>query len=326
MEKKRVLITTSPFGKCGSKPLDLLKNTGWEIVHNPFNRRLRANEVFDLIQDVDAVIAGTEPYPVNKLPLENNRLKVISRVGIGLDNVDLKECKKRGIRVTYTPDAPSKAVSELAVANILNLARYILVSDRSVRSGAWNRYLGKLVREITIGVVGVGRIGKGVIKLLSSFEPNIIATELIPDTEFSKQYNFKWVSKEELFRTSDIVTLHIPNSRQNKNYINRETLALMKTGGMLINTSRGGILDEEALNDALLQHHLGGAALDVFANEPYDGPLTQHENVILTAHMGASATESRYYMELGAVEDCIRVLNNEMPVHDAFVENPELME
>jgi D-3-phosphoglycerate dehydrogenase len=319
----RILITTSPFGKSGNKPVKLLEETGWEIIHNPYGRRLRANEVLDLIQDVDAVIAGTEHYPVDKLKESNNRLKVISRVGIGLDNVDLKECAQRGIKVTYTPEAPSQAVAELTVANILNLSRFILLSDKSVRAGAWNRYLGKLVREITIGVVGVGRIGKRVIKLLNSFEPNIIATEMKPDHEFSKQYKFTWVSKEELLKKADVVTLHIPNNKRNHHYIDRSALAFMKTGSLLINTSRGGIVDEEALNDALLQHHLGGAALDVFKTEPYEGPLIQHENVVFTAHMGASANESRYFMELGAVEDCIRVLKGEKPEHDAIKENEE---
>lgn len=321
MERTRVLIATSPFGKSGNRPLKLLEETGWEIVKNPYGRRLRANEVFDLIQDVDAVIAGTEPYPVEKLKDSNNRLKVIARVGIGLDNVDLRGCNTRGIKVTYTPEAPSQAVAELTVANILNLSRFVLQSDKSVRAGAWNRYLGKLVKEITIGVVGVGRIGKRLIILLSPFEPTIIATEIAPDQKFSEQYGFKWVNKEELFRKADVVTVHIPYNKKNHYYVDRYTLALMKTGSMLINTSRGGIVDEEALNDALLQHHLGGVALDVFKSEPYEGPLTQHENVIFTAHMGASANESRYYMELGAVEDCIRVLKGETPVHDAYLEN-----
>jgi D-3-phosphoglycerate dehydrogenase / 2-oxoglutarate reductase len=325
MSKYRVLITTSPFGKCGDKPIRILEETGWEIIQNPYNRRLKADEVFDLIQDVDAVIAGTEPYPIDKLPKNGNRLKVISRVGIGLDNINLSDCLERGIKVTYTPDAPSQGVAELTIENILNLSRYISMSDRSVRAKAWNRYLGKLVREMTIGVVGVGRIGKIVIELLSAFKPKIIATEIEPDIAFSKKYNFQWVSKEELLQQADLVTLHIPGGKQNYNYIDRTALALMKTGSLLINTSRGSVLDEEAVHDALLQHHLGGAALDVFKEEPYEGPLTSHENVVLTAHMGASANESRYYMELGAVEDCVQVLMGEEPKIDAIKMNPNLL-
>jgi len=225
MSKFKVLITTSPFGKCGDKPIRLLDETGWEIVRNPYNRRLREDEVLDLIQDVDAVIAGTEPYPIDKLPKTGNRLKVISRVGIGLDNINLSDCQKRGIRVTYTPDAPSQAVAELTIENILNLSRFVSLSDRSVRARAWNRYLGKLVREMTIGVVGVGRIGKLVIELLSSFKPNIIATEITPDHAFSEKYGFTWVSKKELLKRSDVVTLHIPGGKQNYNYIDRSALA-----------------------------------------------------------------------------------------------------
>ena len=269
MERFKVLITTSPFGKCGDKPLRLLEDTGWEIIHNPYNRRLKASEVYNLIQDVDAVIAGTEPYPIEKLPISGNRLKVISRVGIGLDNVNLNDCLERGIQVTYTPDAPSQAVAELTIENIINLSRFVSMSDRSVRAKAWNRYLGMLVSEMTIGIVGVGRIGKKVIKLLQPFRPKIIATELEPDLSFSEEMGFSYVSKEELFNRSDLVSLHIPGSKQNFNYLSREVLSQMRTGSLLINTSRGSILDEEAVHDALLQHHLGGVALDVFKTEPY---------------------------------------------------------
>ncbi len=150
--KKRILIGTHPFGKSGKKPLQLLEDTGWELIFNPYGRRLKAGEVETLIQNIDAVIAGTEPYPIEVL--KSSRIKVLSRVGIGLDNVPLKECKDLGIIVTYTPDAPSQAVAELTLANILNLARSIHQSDRSVRLSAWNRYLGLLLKEMRIGIIG----------------------------------------------------------------------------------------------------------------------------------------------------------------------------
>ncbi|MFQ5864012.1 MAG: phosphoglycerate dehydrogenase [bacterium] len=322
LDKHRVLIATSPFGKTGRKPLDLLEATGWELIHNPYGRRLKVSEIPELIEDVDAVIAGTEPY-TREILQEAKRLKVISRVGIGLDSVDLHACKEFGIAVTYTPDAPSQAVAELTVGNIINLSRYILSSDRSVRESAWNRFMGVLLKEMTIGIVGVGRIGKRVCKLLQPFNPKILACELEPDFGFGKKYGLKWVSKNELFRHSDLVSLHIPYNDHNHHYVDRNTISMMKTGSYLINTSRGGVVDEEALTDALLQKHLGGAALDVFEKEPYEGVLTQLDNVILTAHMGASAQASRFLMETGAAEDCIRALNGEKPEHDAIMETFE---
>jgi D-3-phosphoglycerate dehydrogenase len=316
----KILISTYPFGKCGTRPIDLLKELGHEITYPPHKRRLKATEVKELISGVDAVIAGTEPYTEETLS-SGNRLKVISRVGIGLDNVDLAYCMKRGIRVSYTPDAPSDGVAELTVANILNLLRHIHKSDRSVRERAWNRFMGKLVHEVTIGILGVGRIGSRVIKLLQPFKPKILAVDIDDSVRSTVPENVEWCSLEELLIHSDIITIHIPLNSKTNGLIGREKISKMKTGAMLINTARGSIVDEQALYDALIQQHLSGAALDVFKIEPYEGPFSNLENVILTAHIAASANETRYLMELGAVEDCLRILNGEEPKHDAIKES-----
>ena len=317
MTNKRILLATYPFGATGKKPLKLLEQTGWELVFNPHQRRLKPHDVTDLLQDIDGVIAGTESY--NSETLRNaNRLQVISRVGIGLDSVDLKHCRDNNIQVTYTPDAPSQAVAELTVANILNLLRNIHQSDRSVREGAWNRPMGRLVQEVTIGIIGVGRIGSRVIRLLEPFHPTILANDIDTEIHGKSMPNTQWCSIDEVVSKADIITMHIPMCSENRHFVNRHLIAQMKTGAFLINTSRGGIVDTEALTDALAQNHLGGAALDVFEKEPYEGSLTKFDKVVLTAHIAASARKSRYLMELGAVEDCIRVLNNKMPNNDAI--------
>ncbi len=313
----RVLIATSPFGDTGRRPLELLEATGWNLVRNPYGRRLKSGEVGKHLDGVDGVIAGTEPYNAETLAGADN-LKVIARVGIGLDSVDLEYCQKRGIRVTYTPEAPSDGVAELTVANILNLLRRIRESDQSVREGAWNRLMGRLVREISIGVIGVGRIGGRVIRLLEPFHPKILAYDIRPEIQGRPLPNVEWCGLDDLLRRSDLVTVHIPLNARTRHFIDRRRIGLMRTGALFINTARGEVVDEEALTDALLQRHLGGAALDVFANEPYEGPLRRMHNVMLTAHIGASANASRYLMELGAAEDCIRVLRGELPAHDAI--------
>lgn len=317
METKRILLATHPFGLTGRRPLERLEQTKWELFANPHRRRLKPDDVADLLCDVDGVIAGTESYDSDTLR-NANKLKVISRVGIGLDSVDLEYCRENNIHVTYTPDAPSEAVAELTVANILNLLRLIHQSDRSVRTGAWNRLMGRLIQETTIGVIGTGRIGGRVIKLLEPFKPRILAND--KDTNFygTPMPNTQWCSIEEVVMMSDVVTFHIPMCQENYHLVDRYLISQMKTGTFLINTSRGGILDTEALYDALAQNHLGGAALDVYENEPYEGPLTRLDNVILTAHIGASARQSRYLMELGAAEDCIRVLSGRKAAHDAI--------
>lgn len=315
----RILIAAYPFGVTGRRPLDLLEATGWTLVPNPYRRRLKPGEVTALLRDVDAVIAGTEPYTAETLA-EADRLQAICRVGIGLDNVDFAACRARGIRVTYTPDAPSDAVAELTVANLLALLRHVHASDRSVRELAWNRLMGRLVREVTVGIVGVGRIGSRVIRLLQPFQPRLLAHDPNPAVRASVTADVEWMDLDTLLGSADVVSLHIPLTGANRGLIGRAQLARMKTGAMLLNTSRGGIVDEAALTDALLQGHLAAAALDVFAKEPYDGPLVRMDQVLLTAHIGASAHASRHLMELGAAEDCLRVLNGEAPANDAFLD------
>jgi D-3-phosphoglycerate dehydrogenase / 2-oxoglutarate reductase len=316
MTVPKVLIATSPFGAAGRKPLDLMEATGWDLTANPKGRRLRAGEVEEMLDGKDAVIAGTEPY--NRETIAHaDRLKVIARVGIGLDSVDLEYCRERGVTVTYTPDAPSQSVAELTVGQIINLARHLHETDRSVREGAWNRLMGRLLCEMTIGVIGVGRIGKRVIKLLQPFETKIMACDTRPDEAFGKEYGLAWHDAATVFKEADLVTMHIPMNKRNTHFVNRERIALMKTGALLINTSRGGIVDTQALTDAVMQRHLGGVALDVFEEEPYQGPLVECENVAMSAHIGGSARLSRYMMELGAAEDCIRVLNGEAPENEA---------
>ena len=316
MSNPKILIATSPFGATGAKPLELLRETGWELISNPKGRRLKPGEIGDMVKDVDAVIAGTEPY-TREVIAGAGRLKVIARVGIGLDSVDIPACREKGVAVTYTPEAPSQAVAELAVGQIINLARGLLKTDRSVREGAWNRYMGQLVSDLTVGVIGVGRIGKRIIRLLQPFGPTILACDLEPDEAFASERSFEWAPAERIFAESDVVTVHIPLNRRNRHFVSRERIASMKTGACLINTSRGPVVDTEALTDAVVQHHLGGAALDVFESEPYEGPLTRYENVILSAHIGGSTRTSRYFMELGAAEDCIRILRGEPPANPA---------
>lgn len=318
MGKYRILITTYPFGECGKKPLKILESSGSEVVNNPLKRRLKASEIPDLIRNFDIIIAGTENYPINAL--ENSKVKAICRVGIGLDNVPLKYCKQKGITVTYTPDAPSQGVAELTLANIINLSRMILKSDRSVREGIWNRYLGLLLEEMTIGLVGLGRIGSRVANLLQPFNANIMATEIVDKSEIANKYNIKLADKRTLFQQCDLVSLHIPSNKANYQYINRESLSWMKTGSFLINSARGPLVEEDALYDALLQNHLAGAALDVFSSEPYEGKLLKLDNVIFTAHMGASAHKSRYLMELGAADDCINIIKGQNLSNDALTD------
>ena len=313
----KILLSTFPFGKYDKSPLKLLEDTGWEVVRNPFKRRLKASDMVDLTSGVDGIIAGTEPYKDDLFAKNSKRLKVISRVGIGLDSIDFKSALRYNVQVTYTPNAPSQAVAELTLAQVINLNRFVLSSDRSIRNHAWNRMIGWLICERKVGILGLGRIGKLLVKLLKPFDCEILVYDIKPDMKFIKANNLKYVKCEELFKLSDILSIHIPLDKNNHYFVDRPKLSVMKTGSLLINTSRGPILDESALTDALLQGHIGGAALDVFEKEPYEGILSKLDNVILTGHIGASARQSRKEMEFRATEDCIRVLKGLPPLRPA---------
>jgi D-3-phosphoglycerate dehydrogenase len=320
MEKPIIQVTTHPFGICGDEPRLVLEKPGWEIRYNPFDRCLRRNEVARVVGNAHGVIAGTELYSREVIRCAPN-LRVISRVGVGLDNIDYATCHERSIIVTYTPKAPANAVAELAVAQILNLLRRTHESDKSVREGAWNRFLGHLISEVRIGILGVGRIGKRVIELLQPFKPDIYGCDLSRDTEFGKKYNVTWVNMVDLFSACHLVSIHVPLNQSNYHLVGHEELQLMQRGGYIVNLARGGVVDETSLVEALRSKHLSGAAVDVFEEEPYEGSLIHLNNVILTAHMGASAKKSRFGMELEAAKDCVRVLSGEDPGNRVTQEN-----
>ena len=309
-EGRRVLITTVPFGEVDRRPLELLESEGIEYVVNPIGRRLRVEELADMIADFDVVIAGTEPIMAEVMD-RGSRLRLISRVGIGLDSVDLQAARQRGILVSYTPDAPAPAVAEMTMGLILSLLRSLAQTDRAMRGGVWHRIVGRRLSELTVGVVGVGRVGKRVIRHLQGFAPGILANDLAPDLEFGAAHAIRWVDKETIYKEADVITLHLPLTPLTRHMITRRELDAMKPDAVLINTSRGGIVNEHDLAQALKGGRLGGAALDVFAQEPYSGELVTVENCLLTCHMGSMARDCRAKMELEATEEAVRFLKGE---------------
>lgn len=307
---KEILIATYPFGQCGEKPVKTLEGTGYRLRYNSLGRRLREDDMVDIIGDAYGVIAGTEPYTRDIIEKAPN-LQVISRVGVGLDSVDFYACQDNNITVTFTPEAPSDGVADLAVAQIINLLRGVFESDKSVRDGTWSRYMGMLIREVNVGILGVGRIGGRVVKRLRGFNPkNILCCDLNPQKDIK---NITWLDKKDLFEQSDILTIHIPMNKRNYHCVGFDEISSFKKGSFLINTSRGPVIDEKALCSFLCNGYLAGAALDVFEKEPPSGNILESKNTILTAHIGSSTYGSRYGMELGAAIDCAKVLMGEQP-------------
>jgi D-3-phosphoglycerate dehydrogenase len=288
----QVLITTSTFNLDNFKQLELLNKAQIEVKLNPFATRLTEDQAIDLLgTNTIGLIAGLEPL-TEKVLTSAKSLKVIARVGTGLDSVDLVAAKKLGITVLNTPDAPTQAVAELTLGHILGLLRNISVADRQIRNGVWKGLMGSLLQTKTVGIIGFGRIGKRVAALLSAFGAKvIISDELATSTEYLN------VGLNELCAKSDVITLHLPYNDSTHHIINEKQLNLMKKGSYFVNISRGGLVDEDALLTALKSGQIAGAALDCFEHEPYDGELRNFDNVQITAHMGSYARETRDLME-----------------------------
>jgi len=300
----KVAITTSSFGTYDPSPLERLRREGFEIRLNPHGRKLSEMEAAEFAKDVDGILAGTEPlteWVMAQVPT----LKAISRCGVGMDNVDCDAARKRGIGVYNTPFGPTLAVAELTVGLILNLLRAVTQMDRELRNGIWKKKMGNQLRGKQVGIIGFGRIGQRVAQLLLPFG---VAIGYFDNADISCTLPCEPMDFQYLLSTSDIVSLHLSAINNNRPLIGEAELKLMREGSRLVNLSRGGIVDEDALFDALSRGQLAGAAVDVFEREPYTGPLTQLDTAILTPHVGSYAMESRIEMEMQAVENLINGL------------------
>ena len=304
----RILITTVPFGAHNKLPLELLASTGVEYSINPLGRRLKEQELAQMATDAEVIIAGTEPITATVMDAAPN-LKLISRVGIGLDNVDLLSARERGIDVSYTPEAPAPAVAELTIGLILSLLRHTNLANLQMHRGEWDRHMGRRISEVTIGIIGTGRIGSRVLRRIPVFgTPRTLVNDLIPGNKLGPELKLEWVSKDDIYREADVISIHVPMTRQTFNMIGTEQLRQMKPDALLINTSRGGIINESDLYQVMSEGHLGGAAIDVFQDEPYVGPLGGIDRCLLTCHMGSMSIDCRFRMEIEATEEVVRYL------------------
>lgn len=305
-----VLITTVPFAAHDSTSLEALANIGVDVAFNPFGRRLTAHELIQIIGDAEVLIAGTEPITAEVMDAAT-RLRLISRVGIGLDNVDLQAARDRGIQVSYTPDAPAPAVAELTIGLALSLLRGIQVANTDLRTGSWRRHMGRRLSEVTFGILGVGRIGTRVVNHLAAFGPPRILVNDIRQVPLDAQGpEVEWVDADFLIQNADVISIHVPLTSLTRNLIAKPQLLKMKPDALLINTARGGIVNENDLIDVLSDGQLGGAAIDVFENEPYHGPLLAQTRALLTCHMGSMTTDCRSKMEIEATEEAVRYFSN----------------
>lgn len=306
---KKVIITPSSFGKCGDAPIQLLKDENYEIILNPFGRKMTPDEVIELGKDCVGIIAGVES--LNSRVLKSlSSLRCISRVGVGIDNIDLKFAKERGIVIKNTPDGPTRAVAELTIGLIFDVLRKISYRDREIRKGNWNKEMGYLLKGKAVGIIGLGRIGKTVADILLLLGAKVSGTDINPDIDWCKKKKILLLNLEEILQESDIISIHVSYSSKNMPLIGKKEIEIMKREAILINLSRGEVIDEDAVYDALKNNRIAGAAFDVFDKEPYSGPLTKLDNVVLTSHVGSYAKESRLDMEIKSVRNLLNVLKN----------------
>jgi len=309
----KILITPRSFASFSDKSLKMLAERNYKIERNNTGRPYEKEEMLKLIKDVDGIIIGIDE--LSAVIIEKaNKLKVISKYGTGLDNIDINVATNKKIIVTNTPTANVDAVADLAFGLILSFARRIPEADKKTKSGKWGKIIGKSVWEKTIGIIGLGKIGKQVAKRAKGFDMNILAFDIVKDKKSAKKYGIKYVKLEKLLRKSDYITIHIPLNYATQNMISYEELEKIKESAFLINTSRGGIVNEEALYDALKNNKLRGAALDVYKNEPLrESPLTELDNVIMTPHISAYTEEAIENMSIQAAQNLIDVLEGREP-------------
>lgn len=318
----RVLVTPHVLYELDGPYRQILTAAGLEVVYPPPGRDLMNAEVLvKHLVDIDAVLAGMEPF--NADVLAASRLRVIARMGVGYDAIDVPAATAHGVLVTITPGTNEVSVAEQTLALLLGVMRRVPQRDREVRHGKWIRRAGPRLGGKTLGLVGLGRIGRALVPRAQGLGLRVIACDPAADRQYTAAHRVELRSLEALLGESDVVSLHLPASVETTDLINAQTLALMKPGAVLINTARGSLVDEAALYDALASGHLLGAGLDVFKEEPLPGdhPLLKLDNVVVAPHMGGLDDESEVAMSRLAAE-CVAQLHGGQWPEECIVNPP----
>ncbi len=285
--------------------------------HEVVFQELRGEELKKEIGNYDALMVRSATKVTKDIIQAAERLKVIGRAGVGVDNIDVEEATKKGIIVVNSPTGASISVAELTIGHMISLARHLTKADKTMKEGIWakKQLKGRELHGKTLGIIGCGNIGKVVAKYAKAFNMEVIGYDPFLSKEEMEKHGIKKVdSLEELMKTADFVSLHIPHIPQTHHLINEKMLSLMKPTAYLINCARGGIVDEEALYEALKEKKIAGAALDVYEKEPPEkSPLFELENVVFTPHLGASTVEGQIRAGVICAEQILKVLDGEEP-------------
>jgi D-3-phosphoglycerate dehydrogenase len=320
----KVMIGPAPLARLQQGDfLTVLKNAGFEFVYPKVAAQMTEQDLLEQLDSIPAALAGSEPY-TRKVFEAFPKLKAVARVGVGYDAVDVRAATDHGVVVCTTPGTNQDSVAEHCFMLILALARNLIRQHVPISQGKWARSANLPIRGKTLGLVGLGRIGKAMTTRALAFGLKVIAYDPFPDNAFADRYGVRLVSLDDLLRQADYVSLHLPAMAGTHKLINAERLALMKPTAFLINTARGAVVDERALYEALRDKKIAGAGLDVFEEEPPlpDNPIVKLDNVVMTAHTAGVDTQSRDDMARKAAECIAAISRGEWPTE--CVVNPEV--
>jgi len=314
--KHKVLITSKSFARMSQAPLRILESNECEITRNPYGRLLDDATLSSLIQGCDALIVGDDEVGKETFG-KADKLKVIAKHGVGIDNINVKLASERGITVTRALGSTTESVADLTFALMLALARNIVDAVNSTKQGMWEpvKYIGVEIHGKTLGIVGLGAIGKAVARRAKGFDMEILYYDISRDRDYEKRFGVKFADLDKLLRNSDIVTIHVPLTEATTHLIGARELKKMKTRAFLINTSRGRVVDEDALYRVVKNGSIAGAALDVYSKEP-PGPdfrLLNLRNVVSTPHIGGYSEEANIAMGTITAEEVVKVLKGKKP-------------
>jgi phosphoglycerate dehydrogenase-like enzyme len=304
----KILVTPRSFGKNNTLPLDMLVEQGYEVIMNPYGRILERDEMISLIKDVDGVIIGVDPLDQDVMQ-HASKLKAIAKYGVGTDNIDMSYAAKQGIPVSITLGANKEAVADYTFSLLLAAARKLTIIDRECRQLNWSKITTVDMWNKSLGLIGMGNIGKGVAKRALGFNMKVLAYDLIKDEDYAADNQIEYVSFETLIHQSDFISLHLPLNEHTHHIIGDNEFNMMKRTAVLVNTARGGLIDESALDNALKDNKIWGAGIDVFEHEPPSNlGLLNHDNLIIGSHCAASTFEAIENMGIMASTNLINQL------------------
>lgn len=305
IKNKIIGVTTVAFSKDDNLVKEL-QNIGFKNVKtNVAGKRFSKEELVSFLSDVDGAIVGLDKIDAGILEKTPN-IKVISKYGVGLDNINLNDCNTHGVHIAHTQGVNKRSVAEQALGCMLMLSRNLFVTANDLKSGSWNKSGGTQISGKTIGIIGVGNIGKDLVELLHPFNCRILVNDIIDQSNYYHHNNLIETTKDDIFRTADIITIHTPLTADLEGLINKETLSIMRSSAIVINTARGGIVNQNDLKWALKEGIISGAAIDAYTVEPpTDQEFINLPNLIATPHIGGNSKEAVRAMGIAAIHNLV---------------------